>query len=305
MIVMARTTTAITVGRRRLTLSNLEKVLYPSVRFTKGDMVRYYSEIAPHLLPHLKNRPITLKRYPDGVDRFFFYEKACPRHRPSWVRTVRVPSSRGGGAKLFCTVDDLPALVWLANLASIELHISLARAKTLTRPDMMVYDLDPGPPADIVTCAQVALRLREKLSALQLDNWIKTSGSKGLQLYVPLNTPTTFAETKAFAHQLADLIASEHPRTVVSNMRKALRKGKVLIDWSQNDRHKTTVSVYSLRATPEPSISTPLQWSEVERLCRRGDAESMRFSPADVLARVRKHGDLFAPLLTKKQRLPR
>lgn len=296
-----KTTSEITVGGRRLTVSNLDKVLYPSTGFTKGDVIRYYTEIGESLLPHLKDRALTMKRYPDGVGKFFFYEKNCPPYRPNWMRTAAVPSK--GGMVRFCLANDLASLVWMANLADLELHVSLARAPALHRPTTLVFDLDPGPGADVLNCAQVAFWIKEKLASIKLVALPKTSGSKGLQLYVPLNTTTTFERTKQVAREIADAVATEHPEQVVTNMRKALRTRKVLIDWSQNEEHKTTVSVYSLRATAAPEISTPLHWVEVEKFLAKGDAQAFRFGPDDVLARVRRDGDLFQPVLQVKQKL--
>ena len=296
--------TEILVGQTKLTVSNLDKVLYPETGFTKGQVIDYYIRIAPALLPHLKNRPITLKRYPDGVDGFFFYEKQCPSHRPAWIRTAEVPSRREEGKIDYCMMNDLPALVWAANLADLELHTFLHRAPAITRPTALAFDLDPGAPADIVLCCQVALWLRAIFDALKLESFPKTSGSKGLQIFVPLNIATTYEKTKAFALALAERLEREHPDQVVSRMQKVLRKGKVLIDWSQNDEHKTTVNVYSLRAKATPSVSTPVRWSEVALVAKKGGADRMVFDTEMVLKRVKKHGDLFAPLLTLKQRLP-
>jgi len=296
--------TELTIEGRTLQVSNLDKVLYPETGFTKGDLIHYYREIGPTLLPHLKGRPLTLKRYPDGVDRFFFYEKRCPPHRPEWIHTASVYSHGHGENRDYCLADDLPSLVWAANLADIELHTSLALSHAQDRPTSMVFDLDPGEGATILDCAKVALWLREKFDTLKLQSLIKTSGSKGLQLYVPLNTAVTFDQTKRMARQMGEILAVEHPELVVTKMLKALRKNKVLIDWSQNDQHKTTVSVYSVRATKEPSISMPLHWEEVEKLLRSKKPESVRFTPDEALERVRAEGDLFAPLLTLKQTLP-
>jgi bifunctional non-homologous end joining protein LigD len=254
----------IEVGGKRLTVSNLGKVLYPKVGFTKGEVIDYYIRISPVLLPHLKNRPITLKRYPDGVEGFFFYEKQCPSHRPAWVKTTGVPSHRRAGKIDYCMMNDLPALVWAANLADLELHTFLHRAPAIKRPTALAFDLDPGAPADIVLCCRVGVWLQAALERLGLESFAKTSGSKGLQLFVPLNTATTYEKTKAFARALAERLEREHPEQVVSRMPKALRKGKVLIDWSQNDEHKTTVNVYSLRAKERPAVSTPVTWQEVK-----------------------------------------
>ena len=294
----------IEVGGKKLTVSNLEKVLYPQAGFTKGQVIDYYTRIADVLLPHLKNRPITLKRYPDGVEGFFFYEKQCPSHRPAWVKTTEVPSRREKGKIDYCLMNDLPALVWAANLADLELHTFLHRAPAIDRPTALAFDLDPGPPADIVLCCRVGLWLRAIFDRLELQSFPKTSGSKGLQVFVPLNTATNYDKTKAFAHTLAEKLEREHPKEVVSRMQKTLRKGKVLIDWSQNDDHKTTVNVYSLRAKDRPTVSTPVTWKEVARVARSGEADQLSFDSDAVLKRVKKLGDLFAPLLTLKQRLP-
>jgi bifunctional non-homologous end joining protein LigD len=292
------------VGGKKLALSNLEKVLYPEAGFTKGQVIDYYIRIAPVLLPHLKNRPITLKRYPEGVNGFYFYEKQCPSHRPSWVKTAEVPSRRESGKIDYCMMNDLPALIWAANLADLELHTFLHRAPAINRPTALAFDLDPGPPADIVLCCQVGLRLREIFEGLELQCFAKTSGSKGLQLFVPLNTATTYDKTKAFAHGLAERLERENPDQVVSRMQKSLRKGKVLIDWSQNDEHKTTVNVYSLRAKSQPTVSTPVTWQEVEATLKKRDPSRLVFDSNTVLRRVEKQGDLFAPVLSLKQRLP-
>jgi bifunctional non-homologous end joining protein LigD len=293
----------IEVAGKKIVVSNLEKVLYPAAGFTKGQVIDYYIRIAPVLLPHLKNRPITLKRYPDGVDGFFFYEKQCPSHRPDWVKTTEVPSQREEGKIDYCLMNDLPALVWAANLADLELHTFLHRAPAITRPTSLAFDLDPGAPADMMLCCRVALWLRAVFDELGLQSFAKTSGSKGLQIYVPLNTAATYEKTKEFAHSLAEKMEREHPEHVVSRMQKALRKGKVLIDWSQNDEHKTTVNVYSLRAKPQPTVSTPVNWQEVESTAKE-DGAPLEFTSDAALQRVEKQGDLFAPLLTLKQRLP-
>ncbi|MGB8170478.1 MAG: non-homologous end-joining DNA ligase [Chthoniobacteraceae bacterium] len=294
----------IDVGGKKLVVSNLDKVLYPAAGFTKGQVIDYYIRIAPVLLPHLKNRPITLKRYPDGVEGFFFYEKRCPSHRPDWVKTTVVPSRREEGKIDYCLMNDLPALVWAANLADLELHTFLHRAPAITRPTMLAFDLDPGAPADMVLCCRIGLWLREVFDELGLQSFPKTSGSKGLQIFVPLNVATTYEMTKTFAHTLAEKMEREHPGEVVSRMQKKLRQGKVLIDWSQNDEHKTTVNVYSLRAKSQPTVSTPVTWGEVEMVIKKRDAQRLVFASDAVLQRVEKQGDLFAPVLTLKQRLP-
>lgn len=281
-------------------VSNLDKVLFPQAGFTKGDVIDYYARIAPEMLPHLKARALTLKRYPDGVDKFFFYEKQCPAHRPDWVKTTRVAKTKG---KIdYCVIDDLPSLVWAANLANLEFHTFLHRKTAISRPTALAFDLDPGPPADILTCCEVGLLLRDCFDSLGLQSFPKTSGSKGMQVYVPLNTPVTYERTKAFALAVAQALESQLPQLVVSNMLKKLRTGKVLVDWSQNDDHKTTVCVYSLRAKERPTVSTPLTWDEVATALKR--RKKLVFETKDVLKRVKKHGDLFAPVLTLKQKLP-
>ncbi|MDQ3934031.1 MAG: DNA ligase D [Actinomycetota bacterium] len=293
-----------TVDGRKLRLTNLDKVLYPKPGFTKGQVIDYYARIAPVLLPHLRGRPLTLKRYPDGVEGEFFYEKQCPSHRPDWVETASIWSRHNKNNIDFCLANDLPTLVWAANLADLELHTSLSLAAEITRPTMMVFDLDPGPPADIVDCCRVGLWVRELFENLGLECFPKTSGSKGLQVYVPLNVETSYDETKPFSRAVAELLEKQHPGHVVSRMTKSLRPGKVLVDWSQNDEHKTTVNVYSLRAKERPTVSTPVDWDEVEACLRRKKADVLTFTSDEVLARVDERGDLFAPVLTLKQELP-
>jgi bifunctional non-homologous end joining protein LigD len=288
---------------RTLSLSNLDKVLYPRAGFTKGQVIEYYTRIAPVLLPHLRARPLTLKRYPNGVEDKFFYEKRCPTHRPDWVVTTPVWSGRNEGDIDFCLCEDLPTIVWLANLADLELHTPMARAPEMDHPTMIAFDLDPGPPATIVECARVALELRRAFAFWGLEAFPKTSGSKGMQVYLPLNTPVTYADTREFSHGLARLLERRDPDFVVADMKKALRTGKVFVDWSQNDRHKTTVNVYSLRAMERPTVSTPLSWDEVEEMAASG--VGLSFTSDEVLERVRSYGDLFAPVQTLEQELPR
>ncbi len=301
---MAKDESVIEIEGRHLKLSNLQKVLYPAAGFTKGQVIDYYVRIAPVLLPHLKGRPLTLKRYPSGVDGEFFYEKSCPRHRPEWVSTAPIWSEGRNDYIDFCLAQDIPTLVWAANLADLELHTSLSRAQKIEQPTMMVFDLDPGEPATIVQCCQVALWLRGIFEKLGLKLYPKTSGSKGLQIYVPLNTPVTYEQTKPFAHAMARLLESEHPELVVSDMKKALRVGKILVDWSQNDQHKTTVNVYSLRAKQRPTVSTPVTWEEVEQCLKKNAPEMLVFESHQVLERVARLGDLFEPVLKDKQKLP-
>src|SRR4030095_9020814 len=280
------------VAGRTLLVSNLDKVLYPEAGFTKANIIDYYIRVAPVLLPHLKDRPITLKRYPDGVNGFFFYEKQCPGHRPKWIKTTRVPKDRENEHIDYCVINDLPTLVWAANLADLELHTFLHRAPAITRPTALAFDLDPGPPADIILCCRVGLWVKAAFDALGLESFAKTSGSKGLQVYVPLNTPSNYEKTKAFAHALAEQLEHDHPDQVVSRMQKSLRKGKVLIDWSQNDDHKTTINVYSLRAKSHPTVSTPVTWKEVETALKHRDPSRLEFERKDVLQRVRAPGHL-------------
>ncbi len=300
----AKKEVAVEVGGRQLTLSNLDKVLYPEAGFTKGQVIDYYTRMAAVLVPHLRGRPVTLKRYPNGVGSQFFYEKNCPKHRPPWVSTTPIFGGRKNELMDYCVVDDLPTLVWMANLAALELHPSLSRAPEIQRPTMMVFDLDPGPPAALVECCRVALLLKGVLDGLGLRSFAKTSGSKGLQVYVPLNGDVTYDDTKPFAHALARLLEAEHPGQILSLMKKELRTGKVFVDWSQNDEHKTTISIYSLRARPRPTVSTPVTWDEVEGAASSGDADSLVFEAAAVLDRVAEHGDLFEAVLTLEQHLP-
>jgi bifunctional non-homologous end joining protein LigD len=292
------------VEGRRLVLKNLSKVFYPETGFTKRDVLDYYSRIAPVLLPHLRGRPLTLKRYPEGVDGPFFFEKRCPPHRPRWLRTAEVWSEGKREHIPYCVVDDVASLVWLASIADLELHPSLSRASAMDRPTALAFDLDPGPPADLVHCCGVALLLRRLLDGLELASFPKTSGSKGLQIYVPLGGRASYDATKPFAHAVARVLEDRHPDLVVSRMTKSLRAGKVLVDWSQNDRSKTTVAAYSLRARPRPTVSTPLRWEEVERAAEKGRAEPLAFEAPEVLRRVKRLGDLFAPVLETAQRLP-
>jgi bifunctional non-homologous end joining protein LigD len=299
---VGRNAVEVAVEGRRLKLSNLDKVLYPEAGFTKGDVIDYLRRIAPVLLPHLEGRPLTLKRYPNGVEGDHFYEKNCPGHRPDWVPTVAVHSRRK--TIEFCVADEVATLVWLGNLADLELHPYLHRGEDTSRPSTLVFDLDPGPPATIVECGRVGLWLEGMFSGLGLESFAKTSGSKGLQVYVPLNGEATYDQTKPFARTVAELLESSEPDLVVSRMTKSLRPGKVLVDWSQNDEHKTTVGVYSLRAKARPTVSTPVTWDEVRACVEAGDPDLLVFDASQVLERVAEHGDLFAPVLSLVQRLP-
>jgi bifunctional non-homologous end joining protein LigD len=283
---------------RRLKLSNWDKVLYPRTGYTKGDLIAYYARIAPAVLPHLRDRPLTLKRYPNGVEEKYFYEKQAPSHRPEWVQTARV------GSIDYVLAQDRPTLVWLANLADIELHTSLALARAPEQPTQMVFDLDPGEGAGILECCEVALVLHGLFDQLRLTTVAKTSGSKGMQVYVPLAPGTTYDHTKPFARRVAELLEQRVPELVVSRMTKKLRAAKVLVDWSQNDHHKTTVTTYSVRARDRPTVSTPVSWDEV-RHCRDEHApELLSFETHEVLERAEERGDLFAPALVGGQELP-
>src|SRR5213080_796348 len=285
---------------KHLKLTNLEKVLYPAAGFTKGQGIDYYARIAPVLVPHLAGRPLTLKRYPNGVDQQFFFEKNATIHRPPWVKTAPIWSEGNNRNVNYILANDLATLVWVANLAAIELHPSLSLAADIECPRSMVFDLDPGPPANIVQCCQVAVWLRAIFDHFKLQSFPKTSGSKGMQIYVPLNTKTSYDETKPFAHALARLLEDQHRELVVSEMKKAIRTNKIFVDWSQNDEHKTTVSVYSLRARERPTVSTPITWDEVERCLKKKDPKLLVFEAHQTLDRVAKLGDLFEPLLTLK-----
>jgi bifunctional non-homologous end joining protein LigD len=297
---------------RRLSLSNLDKVLYPRTGFTKGDLIAYYVSVGPAILPHLARRPATFTRYPDGVEGESFFEKNIPSHAPPWVRTVRVPRigrgsgghlshGRGGETIRYAVLDDLPSLAWSANLATIELHVPMWRVagdavEGDVEPDTLVLDLDPGSPATIVECCQVALALRPRLEALGLSGVAKTSGRKGLQVYAPLRPPRPWADVHGLALELARSLEADSGGLVISNMRRGLREGRVLVDWSQNHPAKTTVAPYSLRALPSPAASTPVSWAEVESCAVAGRPELLGFEPAAVLERLERFGDLFAPL---------
>ncbi len=274
---MANSSPEIFVGGKQLKLSNLDKVLYPAVGFTKAQIIDYYVKVSPYLLPHLRGRPLTLKRYPEGVDGPYFYEKQCPSHRPEWVQTAPIWSDGKERNIEFCLANDLPTLVWAANLADLELHTSLSLAKAIERPT-------------------------KHLEVFDLESFAQTSGSKGLQIYVPINGQVTYDDTKPFAHAVAEQLEREHPDRVVSKMKKSLRTRKVFVDWSQNDEHKTTVCVYSLRAKQRPMVSTPVTWAEVAAAAKRGDPDSLAFDAAHALRRVEERGDFFAPVLKLKQR---
>lgn len=299
-----RETVEVEVDGRDLTLSNLAKVLYPEAGFTKGEVIDYYRRIAPVLVPHLADRPLTLKRYPNGVDSMFFFEKNATKSRPEWVKTVGIWGYGRGSELQFMLCNDTPTLVYIANLAGLELHPALACAPELESPTMVVFDLDPGPPADLVTCCKAALVFREYFREAGLEAVAKTSGNKGMQLYVPLNTLTTYEDTKGWARAIAEAFEARFPELFVSEMKKSVRDGKVFIDWSQNDANKTTISVYSLRARARPTVSTPISWQEIAKAAETGDPSPLVFEAGAVLERVKQLGDLFAPALTLKQQLP-
>lgn len=290
----------VSIGDRTLSLSNLDKVLYPEVGYTKSQIINYYARIAEVMLPHISGRCLTLRRWPNGVDQESFFEKRCPGHRPDWLPVGLGPGDSKGGIE-YCRIEEPAALVWTANLAALELHSPMARCDDIESPTILVFDLDPGEPASMAECCQVALVLRDILKAVNLESFAKTSGSKGLQVYVPLNAPHSHKHASRFALAAGQMAARELPDLVVVEMNKALRTGKVFVDWSQNSRHKTTIAPYSLRARPQPTVSTPVSWDEVTRSAT-GDA--LRFAADEVLDRVDDMGDLFAPVATIVQELP-
>ena len=300
-------TRQVEVDGKELRLTNLDKVLYPATGFSKGEMVDYYAKVAPAIVPHLSGRAVTLRRFPEGVDDLdaAFFEKRCPKHRPQWVKTAKVQAGPRAGVIEFCVCDSLPTLIWMAQLAALELHPSLSKSRAPKRPTVVAFDLDPGPPADIVDCSRVALRLRDLLAQLELECFAKTSGSKGMQLYVPLNSKASYEETRPFAQAVAQIVAKQDPETVLAKMgKKTDRSGKVFIDWYQNNERKTTIAVYSLRARERPTCSTPIAWEEVEQAAESGKGDHLVFETTDVLKRLDDHGDLFAPVLELEQSLP-
>jgi bifunctional non-homologous end joining protein LigD len=295
------------VDGRELKLTNLDKVLYPKAGFSKGEVVDYYAKVADAMVPHLKGRAVTLRRFPEGVEDLdsAFFEKRCPKHRPKWVKTTNVRAGPNAGNIDFCVCDGRPTLIWMAQLAAIELHPSLSLGRAPTRPTVLAFDLDPGPPADVVDCCRVALRLRDMFGHFGVQSFPKTSGSKGMQVYVPLNSKkVNYDVTKPFAKAIAQLLEKQTPDLVVSKMKKVERGGKVFVDWSQNHRSKTTIAVYSLRARERPTASTPVKWEEVEAAADSGDGSGLVFEASDVLERIEQHGDLFAPVLELEQELP-
>ena len=301
---MHPTRTVAKLADRRLSLSNLEKVLYPSYGFTKAQVLEYYRRVSKFILPHLKDRALTLKRYPDGVDEEYFFEKRCPPGRPAWVKTARIPLDTGEKMTV-CLVNDLTTLIWVENLASIELHVPLARVGSHKRADAMVFDLDPGQDADVVDCAKVALILKDMLSQSRLAAWVKTSGKKGLHVFVPLNRKeATFDDTKKFSKTVAEVLERGYASLVTSKISKQQRRKKVFINWAQNDPSKTMVCIYSLRAQKTPTVSFPLDWKELKALAARGDPRRFEVTHAEALKRLESKGDLFREVLVKKQKLP-
>jgi bifunctional non-homologous end joining protein LigD len=292
------------IAGRKLSLSNLEKDLYPSYGFTKAQILEYYRQISGFMLPHLKDRALTLKRYPEGVDQEFFFEKRCPSHRPAWTKTAEIRRDNGERMTV-CLVNDLPTLMWVANLASLELHVPLARAASPETPDSMVFDLDPGEPANLLDCARVALILRDLLIPLGLASYVKTSGQKGLHMYVPLNRgETTFKDTKKFSKAVAEIMQKNYPDLVTAKMAKEYRQGRVFINWEQNDAKKTMICIYSLRAREKPIVSFPLGWEELEHLAGQDDPEKLQVLHSEAVSRAEKQGDLFQEVLVKEQQLP-
>ena len=296
----------VVVGNRRLKLTNLDKVLYPDTGTTKAEVIDYYARVADVILPHLKDRPLTLRRFPEGVGNpgASFFEKNCPKHRPEWVKTTPIYVDRRAGEIDFCLCENRPTLIWMAQLAALELHPSLSKARRMEQPTLLAFDLDPGAPAGLVECCKIALRVRDLFGAFGLEGFPKVSGGKGLQVYFPLNTKVTYEQTSPFAKAVAQLLEQQTPREVVSKMAKVDRRGRVFVDWSQNHQKKTTIAVYSLRARERPTASIPLHWREVERTAKRGNPEKLHFEISDAIRRVEKEGDLFEPVLSTKQKLP-
>ena len=287
------------IDGRELSVTNLDKVLYPD-GFTKAEVIDYYVRVAPAMLPHVQGRGVTLRRYPNGVDGTSFFEKRSPDHRPDWIGTALGPGDRKGGIQ-YLVIDEVATLAWVGNMAALEVHAPMARAVDIDAPTMVVFDLDPGAPATIVDCCRVALEIQDVLADLDLQIWPKTSGSKGMQLYLPLNTPHTHEHASSFALAVAQILEKQDPKRVTSVMKKQLRKGKIFVDWSQNSHHKTTIAAYSLRARPTPTVSTPISWDEVQS---GADGEVLSFTAPEVLERVADLGDVFAPTATLEQELP-
>ena len=287
-------------GGKELTISNPDKVMYSDNRFTKSQVIEFYASIAPYVLPHIKERPITMKRFPNGVGGAHFYEKDAPSFTPSWIKKFAIPRTGENSMIHYILLNDLPSLVWSANMANLEIHPFLAKAPQIERPTMLVFDLDPGEGADILSACEAAFHVKDVLDRLNLKSFVKVSGSKGIHLHVPLNTNVTYEVTQPFAKSIAQLLAREHPNLIVSEMPKTKRRGKVLVDWSQNDAHKTTVNVYSLRAQDHPTVSTPVRWEEVDSTIKKKNPELIRLKADGVPKRVKRGGDRFAPVLSAK-----
>jgi bifunctional non-homologous end joining protein LigD len=292
------------IGGRPLRLTNLDKVLWPANGFTKSQLIDFYVRIAPVLLPHIANRPMTLARFPDGVDVDGWYQTNC-WHHPEWMPTAHVvlPHGKPEGRD-YCVFNDVASLVWAANMGTVELHPLLANVDDLDTPLVAVFDLDPGAPAGLVECARVAVALRETLAGASLDSYAKVSGAKGIQVYVPLNTPTTYMQTKAFARAVAGVLADQYPDLVIAEMARAQRAGKVFVDWSQNDRNKSTIAPYSLRSATLPTVSAPLRWDDIEEAAREHDAHRLVVTSDRMFERLDTDGDLFEPVLAQRQVLP-
>jgi bifunctional non-homologous end joining protein LigD len=298
------TSTEIELDGRTVRLTNLDKLMYPAAGWTKAHVIDYYVRVAAALLPHVARRPLTLRPFPHGVHGPSRFKKCCPDNRPPWVHVAPVWSSGRGEHLEFCVIDDLPSLVWSANYANLELHPALARAEALDHPTVVAFDLDPGPPAGLLEAARVALLVRTALEGVGLRGWAKTSGGKGLQVMVPLNGEDRYEHTKAFARTVAEVLAREEPGLVIASVARAERAGRVLVDWGQNDRHRSIVAPYSLRARERPTVSTPVTWDEVAAAVDAGDPEALVFGPEAVFERLDRHGDLFAPVQTERQALP-
>lgn len=294
----------IKIAGRSLSLANLDKNLYPSYGFTKAQILDYYRRMAPFILPHLQDRALTLKRYPEGVEKDYFFEKRCPAHRPAWLPTARVNLDKGEEMTV-CLVNNLETLIWVENLASLELHVPLARVDSPNTPDAVVFDLDPGEPANIVDCARVAFILRDLFNHMGLASYVKTSGQKGLHVFVPLHQKKlTFTDTKGFSKAVAEIMQKNYPDLVTAKMAKEFRAGKIFINWSQNDPSKTMVAIYSLRAKEKPTVSFPLSWTELEQAVGQGNPEKLQILYSEAIRRVEEQGDLFQEVLVKEQKLP-
>jgi bifunctional non-homologous end joining protein LigD len=300
-----RSAGTIEVGGRQLKIGKLDRVVFPRAGVTKGELLDYYVRVGDTMLAHLRERQLHMHRYPEGVEGPRFWQKGCPEHRPAWMPVAPVWSEAKGATIDFCVVNELASLLWAVNIGSIELHTSLHTRDAMDRPTVLAFDLDPGEGVDVLACGEVALRLRALLDGVGLCGFVKTSGSKGLQVYVPLNADVTYAQTKPVAKAIAQTLEAQSPDRVISRMARAERRGRVLVDWGQNTEHKSMVCAYSVRAKERPTVSTPVTWEEVEAAVAAGDAARLRFEMADVLARIGRHGDLFAGVLAVEQDLAR